>query len=332
MLKWLLRRGIESFERKWNYDASYLKEIADLSSWAALKFALATSLGSDRSGVPLAALCAAGITAVRSEDCGPCTQLGVTMAERQGVAPEILRALLQDDVAAMPDDVALVWRFTRATLAHDETADDYRARDRQALGAARRGDARLCDHDGTHVSHGEVRDGPRQDLLASRRRRRTAGDRSRPDAQAMATDLELRRRRAGPRDGPGGQFRAAPAPPARPGLSHARLAGRGGRRRAGRLPSLAHRRSGRGDGFAGVPDDGHDEDLPGRPAVGARAARGIRGPVAAGAGGRYRGAGPRCANRARRRPVDRAPARTRSSLAARACSVSPARRVRLLVQ
>ena len=127
MLKWLLRRGIESFERTWNYDASYLKEIADLSSWAALKFALATSLGSDRSSVPLAALCAAGITAVRSEDCGLCTQLGVTMAERQGVAPEILRALLQDDVAAMPDDVALAWRFTKAVLAHDPAADDYRA-------------------------------------------------------------------------------------------------------------------------------------------------------------------------------------------------------------
>ena len=126
MLKWLLRRGIESFERTWNYDASYLKEIADLSSWAALKFALATSLGSDRSSVPLAALCAAGITAVRSEDCGPCTQLAVAMAEEQGVRPEILRAILKDDVEAMPEEVALAWRFTRATLAHDASADDYR--------------------------------------------------------------------------------------------------------------------------------------------------------------------------------------------------------------
>jgi hypothetical protein len=26
MLRWLLRRTIESFERKWHYDASYLKE------------------------------------------------------------------------------------------------------------------------------------------------------------------------------------------------------------------------------------------------------------------------------------------------------------------
>jgi hypothetical protein len=126
MVRGLLRRTIESFERKWNYDASYLKEIVDLSPWAALKFSLATSLGSYRRDVPRAAWFAAGITAVRSEDCGPCTQLAITMAERQGVGPEILRALLKDDVAAMPEEVALAWRFTRATLAHDAAADDYR--------------------------------------------------------------------------------------------------------------------------------------------------------------------------------------------------------------
>jgi hypothetical protein len=126
MVRWLLRRTIESFERKWNYDASYLKEIADLSPVAAMKFTLATSLGSYRRDVSLAALCAAGITAVRSEDCGPCTQLAITMAEQQGVGPEILRALVKDDEAAMPEEVALAWRFTRATLAHDAAADGYR--------------------------------------------------------------------------------------------------------------------------------------------------------------------------------------------------------------
>ena len=126
MVRWLLRRTIESFERKWSYDASYVKEIAELSPLAAVKFSLATSLGSYRRDVPPDALFAAGITAVRSEDCGPCTQLAITMAEQQGVRPEILRALLTDDVAAMPDEVALAWRFTRATLAHDVAADDYR--------------------------------------------------------------------------------------------------------------------------------------------------------------------------------------------------------------
>ena len=126
MVKWLLRRTIQSFERKWNYDASYLKDIVDVSPVAALKFSLATSLGSYRHDVPPAALFAAGITAVRSEDCGPCTQLAIAMAEQQGVPPEILRAILKDDVEAMPEEVALAWRFTRATLAHDAAADDYR--------------------------------------------------------------------------------------------------------------------------------------------------------------------------------------------------------------
>ena len=83
---------------------------------------------SDSSGVtsPSSQWYAAGITAVRHEDCGPCTQLGVTMAERAGVNPAVLRAVLTDNPNAMPPDVALVWNFTRATLAHDAAADEYR--------------------------------------------------------------------------------------------------------------------------------------------------------------------------------------------------------------
>ena len=127
MLRWLLRRTVSKFERQWNYDAGYLRDIIDASPRAAWRFVNATRLGSYRRDVPLEALVAAGITAVRSEDCGPCTQLGTAMAERQGVDPEILRAILKEDVAAMPDDVALAWRFTKAVLAHDAAADDYRA-------------------------------------------------------------------------------------------------------------------------------------------------------------------------------------------------------------
>jgi hypothetical protein len=48
------------------------------------------------------------------------------MAQRAGVSPQILRAVLRDDPDGMPADVALVWRFTRATRAHDESADRYR--------------------------------------------------------------------------------------------------------------------------------------------------------------------------------------------------------------
>ena len=46
------------------------------------------------------------------------------MAERAGVSPSVLRAVLADNPDAMPPDVALVWKFTRATLAHDPAADE----------------------------------------------------------------------------------------------------------------------------------------------------------------------------------------------------------------
>ena len=126
MVKWLMRRGVTAFERQWNYDASYLHDMIEASPRAAWLFQRATSLGKYRKDVPAAALAAAGITAVRLEDCGPCTQIGVSMAERAGVDPKVLRAVLTEDVTAMPPDVALAWRFTRATLDRDPSADQYR--------------------------------------------------------------------------------------------------------------------------------------------------------------------------------------------------------------
>jgi hypothetical protein len=126
MLKWALRKAIVRFERTWNYDARYMHDIINASPRAAWLFSRVTALGQFRRDLPVELWCTAGITAVRHEDCGPCTQLGVTMAERAGVNHEVLRAVLTDDPDAMPADVALVWRFTRATLAHDAAADGYR--------------------------------------------------------------------------------------------------------------------------------------------------------------------------------------------------------------
>jgi hypothetical protein len=126
MIKWVLRRAIDNFERDWNYDAGYMRDMIDASPRAAWLFSRAAALGRFRRDVPIEPWYAAGITAVRHEDCGPCTQLGVTMAERAGVSPAVLRAVLADNPDAMPPDVALVWKFTRATLAHDGAADRYR--------------------------------------------------------------------------------------------------------------------------------------------------------------------------------------------------------------
>src|SRR5215468_5273850 len=126
MMKWLLSRWIGKFERTWNYDASYLRDVLDADPRALLTFSKVTGIGTYHKDVPLAAYCAAGIVAVMSEDCGPCTQLGIDMAQRAGVDPAMLRAVVARDLKALPADVALAVRFTEASLRHAPEADDLR--------------------------------------------------------------------------------------------------------------------------------------------------------------------------------------------------------------
>lgn len=126
MIRWFLRRQIAAFERTWNYDAAYLQELIDIDPRALAAFGKVQALGKYRKDIPLAPYCAAGIVAVMAEDCGPCTQLGITMAERGGVDPAILRAVVARDYQRMPFEVALAVRFAEATLQHAPQADDLR--------------------------------------------------------------------------------------------------------------------------------------------------------------------------------------------------------------
>ena len=71
MVKWLMRKAIGKFERDWDYDASYMHDLIDASPRAAWLFSRAAALGQFRRDLPIEAWCAAGITAVRHEDCGP---------------------------------------------------------------------------------------------------------------------------------------------------------------------------------------------------------------------------------------------------------------------
>ena len=93
---------------------------------AAWRFSKVMGLSRYRKGVPAAPCYAAGLVGTLAEDCGPCTQLAVTMAEREGVDPALLRAILTGDTHAMPEDVALAYRFANAVLRHDAEADTLR--------------------------------------------------------------------------------------------------------------------------------------------------------------------------------------------------------------
>ncbi|HKY91435.1 MAG TPA: hypothetical protein VJM11_10365 [Nevskiaceae bacterium] len=126
MINSLLHAGIARFEKAFGYDMGYGHEMLDVSRSAFLKFAKVTKLSQHREGVPAAVEYAAKLAATLSEDCGPCTQLVVGMAEKEGVPATVLRGIIEGDVSAMGADVALGWRFARAVLAHDLEADPLR--------------------------------------------------------------------------------------------------------------------------------------------------------------------------------------------------------------
>ena len=126
MIKWLLRRRMDAFEKEYDYDLSYAREILEVSARAAFKLGRVMGFGNYREDVPRDASFAAGLTGTLAEDCGPCTQLVATMAEREGVAPATIRAILAGDERAMTPDAALGFRFAQAVLRHDPAADSIR--------------------------------------------------------------------------------------------------------------------------------------------------------------------------------------------------------------
>jgi hypothetical protein len=126
MFGWLARRRLGAFERTYDYDMSYARDILDADPRAFARYARAALLSRYREGAPPEAHYAASLAATLAEDCGPCTQLIVIMAEREGVSPSVLRAIVGRDLPNLPPDAALGLRFAEAVLRHDGEADMLR--------------------------------------------------------------------------------------------------------------------------------------------------------------------------------------------------------------
>jgi hypothetical protein len=124
MLKWLIHRKLVAFEKAFGYDASYMHHVLDTDFGAFMKFARATQMGKYRKDVPLDVYTAVGLIGVIAADCGPCAQLGVTMALRQGVPGATIARILRGNDEEMTEPTRLGVRFARAVLARDAIAAD----------------------------------------------------------------------------------------------------------------------------------------------------------------------------------------------------------------
>lgn len=126
VFKWFVRKQLQAFERKWNYDTSYVREILDEAGLDAVMPMQALQKLKFRGGVPLTAYYGAALTAGKLGDCGPCLQLAVSIAEEEGLSRDVIRAVLQRDLQALPEEALLGVELAESTIARDGSGEDAR--------------------------------------------------------------------------------------------------------------------------------------------------------------------------------------------------------------
>src|SRR5215475_3186316 len=126
MRKFIARRVLRAFSKRYGYDTSYLEMMLKQSPAAFFKFAPVLKAAAHRESVPAEAAFAAKITGALAEDCGPCTQLTVDMALEAGVAKDQIEAVLCRNAGAMTAEVALAFYFADAVIRHSADDDSCR--------------------------------------------------------------------------------------------------------------------------------------------------------------------------------------------------------------
>lgn len=125
MLKWLLHKTFRKFGEVADYDTTYLHEITEVSTGAALRYFGLPMLSQMSKPAP-DVWAGAALASVLDGDCGPCVQLVVNGALRAGVDPAGITACLARDFDAA-GDLGLGFRFAEAAIADGGELESLRA-------------------------------------------------------------------------------------------------------------------------------------------------------------------------------------------------------------
>jgi len=124
MIGYLLHKYVSAFERKYDYDATYLHELADISPRDFYRFAKVQMTFQSTRHAPRDALQAAAIGGALVEDCGPCVQIASDRAVEAGMSADTIKALLSGQPASA--DAQLGFDYARALLNASENLDGLR--------------------------------------------------------------------------------------------------------------------------------------------------------------------------------------------------------------
>jgi alkylhydroperoxidase family enzyme len=136
VLRWIIRKKLDSVERDLGESADYLRFMVDASLPAFLTFTKVLAVAEHRRKLPADAHHVARLVATRDADCGTCVRVEIRLAKKAGVPLDVIRAVIGRAPERLPERLADVYRFTESvvTARYDEAR--LRERIRTAYGDA----------------------------------------------------------------------------------------------------------------------------------------------------------------------------------------------------
>ena len=126
MLSWLLHRKLDAEEKKLGESMEYLRYIVNVSPATFLRFASIMPFAHSRKVLPTNAWYVAQLVAVGHEDCGPCLQITVNLAQKDGVDGSVIRAVLDGERDSLSEEMQAIYDFTRSLASGGPNVDSLR--------------------------------------------------------------------------------------------------------------------------------------------------------------------------------------------------------------
>jgi len=120
-MKW-----IDDFEAHYDYDCSYIREMAKSSPDGFKTFEGFLPMGSYSKTLSKNELWVAKISSMLTEDCGACVQLNIKMAIEAGVDISLIKTIIQAP-ENLEDDLQLIYEFAKSVSLGSETFTDLQA-------------------------------------------------------------------------------------------------------------------------------------------------------------------------------------------------------------
>lgn len=122
----LTRRSIEAMEARFGVPMDYARHMLRVAPGALHRLALLLPIARYRKAAPPHVLHFVRLGVTLAEDCGPCAQISVNEALRDGVEPAWLREALEGRLAELPEELGEALRFGRAVVNADPELDALR--------------------------------------------------------------------------------------------------------------------------------------------------------------------------------------------------------------